>query len=115
MRLHRISVRDRVLHADRKIIIPQGSHQQDKIELLLDDDWDGMTVYMILTQGQDKLTLNYAEDSAEGDVTLPDKMLDKIGPISVALVGIGDDGSKITTAQSPMLIRVVSAGATSER
>lgn len=113
MKTHTVKVRDRQLSCDSKLI-PQGSHGQDAIELDLDDEWDGLTVYMVIKRGEDKRVLDYTEESQAGPVTLPDDILDELGPISVALVGLGIDGSKITTFSAPQLFRVVSAGATSE-
>lgn len=113
MKTHKVKVRERQLSCDSKLI-PQGSHGQDAIELDLDDEWDGLTVYMVIKRGEDKRVLDYTAESQTGVVTLPDDILDKLGPISVALVGLGSDESKITTFYSPQLFRVVSAGATSE-
>lgn len=113
MKTHKVLVRNRSLSCDSKTI-PQGSHGQDEIVLDLDDDWDGLTVYMVIQRGDDKQILNYTEESQAGPVTLPDDILDELGPISVALVGLGTDGSKITTFYAPQLFRVVTAGATSE-
>lgn len=113
MKTHKVFVRDRSLSCDSKII-PQGSRGQDEIVLDLDDEWDGLTVYVVIRRGRDKLVLNYTEASQTGPVTLPDDILDELGPISVALVGLGADKSKITTFSAPQLFRVVTAGAISE-
>lgn len=113
MKTHKVLVRNRSLSCDSKTI-PQGSHGQDEIVLDLDDEWNGLTVYVVIRRERDKLVLNYTEESQTGPVTLPDELLDELGPISVALVGLGTDRSKITTFSAPQLFRVVTAGATSE-
>ncbi len=113
MKTHKVLVRDRSLSCDSKTI-PQGSRGQDEIILDLDDDWDGLNVYIVIQRGEDKRILDYTEESKSGPVTLPDDILDELGPINVALVGLGADGSKITTFYAPQVFRVVTAGATSE-
>ena len=113
MKTHKVIVRDRSLSCSPKTI-PQGSHGQDEIVLDLDDDWDGLNVYIVIQRGEDKRVLDYTEESKTGPVTFPDDILDELGPISVALVGLGVDRSKITTFSAPQLFRVVAAGATSE-
>lgn len=113
MKTHKVLVRDRSLSCDSKVI-PKGSHGQDEIVLDLDDEWNDLTVYMVVRRGRDKRVLNYTEESQTGPVTFPDDILDELGPISVALVGLGAGKSKITTFSAPQLFRVVTAGATSE-
>lgn len=113
MKTHKVVVRNRSPSCDSKTI-PQGSHGQDEIILDFDDEWDGLNVYIVIQRGEDKRILDYTEESKSGPVTLPDDILDEPGPISVALVGLGADGSKITTFYAPQVFRVVTAGATSE-
>ena len=88
------------------VIFGSGDHNAKKIHEAFGSD--------IVQRGDEKQILNYTEESQTGPVTLPDDILDELGPISVALVGLGTDGSKITTFYAPQLFRVVTAGATSE-
>lgn len=113
MKTHKVLVRNRSLSCDTKTI-PKGSHGQDEIILDFDDEWDGLNVYIVIQRGEYKRILNYTEESKSGPVTLPDDILDELGPINVALVGLGTDGSTITTFYAPQVFRVVTAGAISE-
>jgi len=106
---HTVRVVNREIRiSNRKLIA--NNQNSDFIKLVLDDEWDGKTVLIVLGTGYDSLVCEY-----EGDpVPFPDTLLESTGSIPISIVGYSapDSGenSRIITAKSDKDFEVQESG-----
>lgn len=107
LHIHALSVkRHRVTCSDSTII--QHSMGHDAITLDLDDEWDGLSVALVIAgQSGDTYEVAYTGEPA----IIPASLTEETGWLPVGVVGYGDDGKvRVLTAQASRLLRVEPSG-----
>ena len=106
LNVHRVVVRARHISCDSPALVQNGMGH-DAIALSLDDEWDGLSVRLVLGPCGSAYDVLY-----EGEpVVVPAATLAEAGWLPVSVVGYGGDGSvRVTTERCDHLLRVVESG-----
>ena len=110
MTLHTITVRDRRISIDNRLIA-SGGVGSDYLSLDLDADWDGLSVSVILGEGADAQSAEWDGEPME----FPADFAQAPGWVPVSVVGMAPDGGvRMTTFRCDRLLQVAEGGDTGE-
>lgn len=110
MTLHTITVRDRRISTDSRLIA-QGGVGSDHLALDLDADWEGLTVNVVLGSGSDAMAAEWDGEPME----FPAELAQETGWVPVSIVGMAPDGGvRMTTFKCDRLLQVAEGGETGE-
>ena len=110
MTLHTITVRDRRISTDSRLIAA-GGVGSDYLALDLDADWEGLTVNVVLGSGADAMAAEWDGEPME----FPAELAQAPGWVPVSVVGMAPDGGvRMTTFRCDRLLQVGECGETGE-
>ena len=101
---HVLSVRKRRIKIHPSYAVA-GGKSSDSLVLDLDQEWDGMSVRVVLGEGDGAVEADWDGEP----MVLPDDTLAEPGWLPMTVVGEAD-GSKIVTEAAPHAFRVVEGG-----
>lgn len=107
---HIVTVRARGLSV-RPSTLVAGSSGADALVLDLDDEWEGLQVFIILGEGESALAVEWDGEP----VDVPGELLADPGWLAASVVGMDPSGGKrVVTMASPHAMRVVQGGETAD-
>lgn len=92
MRIHNVNVLNRVVYIEDVDLI-QGTAKEDKVNLTLDSEWDGLEIKVCFSDGYKNNIM--PEKDTNGNYVVPWEVMQKPGKVVISVIGIDEKTEQI--------------------
>jgi hypothetical protein len=92
MRIHNVNVLNRVVYIEDVDLI-QGTAKEDKVNLTLDSEWDGLEIKVCFSDGYNNNIM--PEKDTNGNYVVPWEVMQKPGKVVISVIGIDEKTEQI--------------------
>lgn len=91
MKIHNVRVSDRALYIDPPHTLVQGTYNEDKVNLVLDKEWDGLDIKITFADGYGNNVMPIKQ--SDNTYFIPWEVMQKPGKVAVAVLGYKGDST----------------------